>query len=168
MSLSSSSSTKKKISCDDFIHLSKIAVPLDNYIIDCTCNLFIKELHNIRNNIELSKLLDSDCLCVTTYKSDLISLNHERLSVIFKIIKKLKKTNMIYINPLNNISLPDKYGKIWHIMIVHDLKDSKFDFESVNNKYCLIAALLGYFVEGTTYAFTNIENRDRLYKYVMK
>ena len=165
---SSSSHSKKKVLNDEFIHLSKIAVPLNNYILDCTCKIFINELHNIRNNIELSKLLNKDCLCVTTHKGDLVPLNHERLSVIFKIIKTLKKQNMVYINVLNNISLSDKYGKVWHLIVIHDLKDSKFDYTSINNQYCLIAALLGYFVEGSTYAFTNIENRDRLYNYIMK
>lgn len=168
MASSSSFPKKKVLPNDEFIHVSKIAVPLDNYIINCECDLFIKELHNIRHSIELSKLLDSDCLCVSTHKGNLVPLNNERLSIIFKLIKKLKKQNMIYINALNNISLTDNYGKTWHLMVIHDLKERKFDYESINNKYCLIAALLGYFVEGTTYAFTNIENRDRLFEYVMK
>jgi hypothetical protein len=124
----------------------------------------VQKIDEIKDNIVLSQFLEKNSICIEFNPEfyTFVSYNKTQTSNIFKKLRILKKNKEIYLAKVNNHEAIDNIGQKWYTLTIHKDNDPKYEM------FCPILVSFGYFVTGKSYAFMSIENRDKLFNYLMK
>lgn len=103
---------------------------------------------------------------------DFALINIDEITGEMKRWRKLAKAGSLKIMKYNNktftisdMEKPELNGKVWHLFAIQRYENGK-QLEGNIDPFGLM--IFGYMLTGFVYAFDNAENRDAIYKYVMK
>lgn len=97
-------------------------------------------------------------VAICDYVDDFDVISKSQMKTDMRNFRTAKSTGAdIEILEVNNVSRTDGDGLEWHHLVLH----------CGDNDQSLLALVFGRCVFGVTYIFQNIENRDKVYKYIM-
>jgi hypothetical protein len=96
--------------------------------------------------------------------NDFCTCNRPEMNQRLLLLRKMYKNGQFMIRKENNISKATGDGRVWHLMIVHALKDGVFD--EMQNRTDMFGFLLNVTVNGLIEAYISEEIRDYIFTYI--